>query len=147
VTVAGLATAQKLTREGRQLPRQVILQYLWREDVMLDGSRFGQYAGRTASLPCGGTLAVDQNGNVLAWARKDGDPARRQVFLDAVAERIRAGRIGDVPGSPVGLVGHRVPPLTTSVVDDSIRFALTPHFGIHDDADDEMGGRQWLISS
>ena len=72
VRVAGIFTAQKLTRQGRRLPKQVLLQYLWREDVPLEGPEFGRFSGQVASLPCGGTLALDQNGNVLAWSRKPG---------------------------------------------------------------------------
>jgi hypothetical protein len=45
VVVSGLATAQKLTREARRQPRQVLLQYIWREDVVLEGPQFGRFEG------------------------------------------------------------------------------------------------------
>jgi hypothetical protein len=161
--VVGVFTAQKLTREGRRLPKQVLLQYLWREDVPLEGARFGQFSGQSTSLPCGGTLALDQNGNVLAWRRKpgvlfdgDSDDARTDLaegkarlgdFLTTLERRIRSGRIGDVPGGEGGLLGRRMAPLTARTVNGALRFELCPHLGIHDDADDVMGGRQWQISS
>jgi hypothetical protein len=72
VTVADLCGAQKLTRQARRLPRQVLLQYTWREDVMLEGPQFGSFNGQPASMLCGGTLALNQNGELLAWARKPG---------------------------------------------------------------------------
>jgi hypothetical protein len=163
VRVVGLATAHKLTREGRRLPTQILLQYVWREDVVLEGPRFGRYAGQAASLPCGGTLALDQNGNVLAWARKPGTlfegagesareearkgARRRGEFLDALARRIRAGRIGDIPGGDHGLLGRRMAPLTSRTVNGALRFELCPHLGVHDDSTDVMGGRQCQISS
>jgi hypothetical protein len=70
--VSDLYVAQKLTRQARRLPKQIIVQYIWREDVELTGSRFGHFEGQSASLLCGGTLAFDHEGNVLAWSRKPG---------------------------------------------------------------------------
>jgi hypothetical protein len=163
VAVVGLFVARKLTREARRLPNQILLQYLWREDVPLEESRFGRYSGQVATLPCGGTLALDQNGNMLAWSRKPGTlfggsgacarleaakgTRRRQAFLAALERRIKAGRIGDIVGGDKGLLPGRMAPLTTRTVDGALRFELSPHFGIHDDADEVLGGRQWQISS
>jgi hypothetical protein len=163
VIVADLFTAQKLTREARRLPKQIVLQYIWREDVTLDGDRFGRFSGQPTSLLCGGTLALDENGNVMAWTRKPGSVLaghgdksaaeaeeglrRRTALLDSLAKRIKAGRIGEALESPKGLVGGTIAPLTARTVDGELRFELSPHFGIHDDKDDETGSRQWQISS
>jgi hypothetical protein len=163
VDIAGLFTAQKLTREARRLPRQILLQYLWREDVPLEGPRFGRFSGQSAGMPCGGTLALDQNGNLLSWARKPGSvptgdserarreaeegARRREVFLAILERRIKAGRIGEAVGAGAGLLGRRTAPITPRSVDGGVRFELSPHFGIHDDKDEVLGGREWEISS
>jgi hypothetical protein len=141
----------------------VLLQYVWREDVVLEGTQFGRFDGQTTNLLCGGTLALNQNGELLAWARKpgsqptgDGDAAareqaegvaRRAAFLEALARRMKAGRIGAAIGSEKGLLARNTPPLTSRTVDGAVRFELSPHFGIHDDQHDEQGGRTWQISS
>ena len=163
VTVADLFTAQKLTREGRRLPKQIVLQYVWREDVVLKGKEFGRFDGRPTSLLCGGTLALDQNGNVMSWMHKPGSmPAgesgkakdqakrgaeRRTALLESLARRIKAGRIGETLESPKGMVGGTIAPFMARTVEGELRFELSPHFGIHDDEHDEMGSRQWQISS
>jgi hypothetical protein len=163
IVVSDLCTAHKLTRQARRLPRQVIVRYLWREDVVLDDVRFGQFAGQLTSMLCGGTLALDENGEVLASTRKPGsEPVgegeaavdeqqrgvqRRTAFLDDLARRISAGRIAPPIGSAKGLLAKTLAPLTSRVVDGAIRFELAPHFGIHDDKDEELGGRSWQISS
>ena len=163
VSIAGLFTAQKLTREARRLPRQILLQYLWREEVLLEGPRFGRFNGQSISLPCGGTLALDQNGNLLAWARKPGSiptgesesarreaeegARRRERFLAVLEQRIKSGRIGDAVESSAGLLATRTAPLTPRSVQGALRFELSPHFGIHDDSDEVLGGREWEISS
>lgn len=164
VAVVDLYAAQKLTRQARRLPKEVILQYVWREDVTLEGSQFGQFDGAATSLLCGGTLALNQNGELLAWARKPGSELtggspqaaaeeqakgadRRTAFLEALARRIRAGRIGNAIGGGKGLLAKSMPPLTSRTVEGTLRFELTPHLGIHDDQDDPQGGRVWQISS
>lgn len=163
VTVADLSLAYKLTREARRLPRQVILQYVWREDVVLEGVQYGRFDGAMTTLLCGGTLALSSNGDVVAWARKPGSQptgnsdeaveehgkgaARRAAFLEAVARRIRTGRIGTAIGGEKGLLPKGIPPLTSRTIDGALRFELSPHFGIHDDRDEVYGGRAWQISS
>ena len=163
VVVADLSTAQKLTRQARRQPRQVLLQYIWREDVVLEGPQFGRFEGMTTSMLCGGTLALTQNGDVAAWARKPGSQpvgdsrgardeqaagaARRAAFLEALARRVRTGRIGTTIGGERGLLARSIPPLAARTVDGVVRFELSPHFGIHDDSDDTGGGRRWQISS
>lgn len=166
VTVSDLYSAQKLTRQARRLPEQVIIQYVWREDVELKGPEFGRFEGQSASLLCGGTLALDRDGTVLAWVRKPGisfkgsgqrkgdDAIERELGLERLADfkksildRVKAGRIGNVPGGAKGLLGTKIPPLISREVDGAFRFEISPHFAIHDDADDDMGERQWQISS
>lgn len=163
VTVADLYSAQKLTREARRLPEQVILQYIWREDVRLEGEVFGPFDGRMTSLLCGGTLAMDEHGDVLLWSRKPGalpcgssDAARaeqargverRSAFLEALARRIKAGRVGGELGGDKGLAPVGIPPLISRNVAGAVRFELSPHFGIHADGDDPLGDRVWRISS
>jgi hypothetical protein len=163
VTVADLCAAQKLTREARRLPKQIVLQYVWREDVVLEGAQFGRFDGEVTSLLCGGTLALNENGEVLAWARKPGSyptgdspkaaedqangAARRKAFLEALARRVNSGRIGAAIGGEKGLLAKSIQPFTSRMVDGAVRFELSPHFGIHDDKDEVHGGRAWQISS
>jgi hypothetical protein len=115
VIVSDLYVARKLTREARRLPKQVILQYIWRENVRLEGAQFGKFNGSFTGWLCGGTLAFDQNGNVMAWARKPGTSfsgrgqrkdddvedrkrgeKRREAFLKNVADKVKAGRFGNI---------------------------------------------------
>ena len=163
VVVADLSRAQKFTREARRLPEQILLQYVWREDIELTGPEFGRFDGQSTTMLCGATLALNQNGECIAWSRKPGTQApgtntaavaerelgrvRREQFRDAIASRIRAGRIGTTLGSAKGLLASNTPPITARTVDGGLRFELAPHFGIHDDKDDAQGGRPWQISS
>ena len=113
---------------------------------------------------CGATLVLDQNGNQIHWARKPGSEElgnsreqraernagrkRRGEFLDALAARIKSGMIGETVGGELGLLARAIPPFGFNRVDGEVRFQLSPHFAIHDDIeDDDIGGRQWQVSS
>ena len=106
ITVTDLCTAQKLTREARRQPKQVLLQYIWREDVVLEGAQFGRFNGETTSMLCGGTLALDENGNVLAWARKPGTQALAGGGKAACRGGRRKARSGATRFLPLGPAGE-----------------------------------------
>lgn len=168
--IADLYDANKRGRQAARLPRQIILEYVWREDVLLQGKRFGQFDGRWTSMLCGGTLVFDDNGNVLAWAMKPGSlpyggkrvrrgavaeswesavaegTARRKELLDDLAAQIAAGRVGAVIGSAKGLLGA-VPPLIAEGEEDQVRFRLSPHLHLSHDDEDHPGARPWEIIS
>lgn len=170
--VADLYDALKCGRQRARLPRQIILEYVWREDVLLQGKRFGKFDGNWTSMPCGGTLVFNDNGNVLAWAMKPGSleyggkrvrggmvaqswasavaegTARRKELLDNLAAQIAAGRVGTMVGSAKGLLGAAVPPLIAEENEDQVRFRLSPHLHLSHDEDDVLSGaRPWEILS
>ena len=164
VTVVDLYDAHKMTREGSRLPRQIVLEYLWREDVVLAGREFAELEGSTAELLCGGTLVFDETGNVLEWARKPGTEGRgrgdqwkqelklgqrrRQEFLQTVARLIQAGGIGAAIGSGQGLLGSRIPPIGLREENGKLRFQMSPHMSLSgDDQELFQGGKKWEISS
>ncbi|HEV7507054.1 MAG TPA: serine protease [Thermoanaerobaculia bacterium] len=172
--VADLYDVKKRGRQNLPLPRQIVLLYAWRQEVLLDGPRFGRFAGRTTTMLCGGTLVFNENGNVLSWMRKPGSEpyggkrtrrgkmaeewekavhegaARKAALLDLLAAQIAAGRIGTLLGSPNGLMASMMPPMIAEGDGEMVRFQLSPH--LHLSGDDhaatasETGERQWEIS-
>ena len=150
VLVADLYSARKRTRQGNRLPRQLVLQYFWREEAPLDGADFGRFKGRTASFLCGGTMVFDERDNLQWWCRKDGGeaaPQRRAHQLAELATRIRAGQIGEEYSTPIGLLGTRMPLLSSREVDGVLRFESLPHLHLSDPDHRDEGERQWEISS
>jgi hypothetical protein len=147
IVVADLYRAEKLARQARRLPRQLVLEYIWREDVLLEGARFGRLDGVRTTMLCGGTLVFDENGTVLWQTRKDNTEARRNQFLDNIAKRIRTGQLGPTFGSERGFLGTRMPPFSERMVEGNLRIEITPHLGLYDDDDEIEGERQWHPSS
>jgi len=171
--VSDLYDANKSNRQGARLPRQIVLEYIWREDVALQGSEYGAFSGQSTTMLCGGTLVIDDSGNVLSWARKPGTQPygkpgrrgkiaeswkasveegerRRNAFLKNVAAQIAAGRVGAAIGTEKGLLGTWMPPLTAQSDGATVQFRLSPHLHLSDDdqtqEEEDAGGRQWEIS-
>ena len=155
--VADLYDARKRGRQNLSAPRQIVLEYAWREEVLLDGSRFGTLAGRRTTMLCGGTIVFNDEGNVLSWMMKPGSlpyggrrvrggkvaalwadavnegTARRDALLDNIAAQIAAGRIGAAVGSANGLIGSMLPPMTVEDDGELVRFRLSPHLHLSED--------------
>lgn len=171
IVVADLYDARKLTRKGNRLPRQIILQYVWREDVPLVGTQFGRFNGQSTTMLCGGTLVFDDTGTLLSWMRKpgtvgrtlrhgkrgntilgkdwdaevDAGEKRRDDLVRSIARQVAAGRVGVVTGGEKGLLGTRLPPITAEIDQGVVSFQLSPHLKLREDEEDE-GGRQWQMS-
>jgi len=163
LVVTEIVRANKRTTDGRPLPEQIIVQYVWREELVLEGARFGRFAGERTRMLCGATMVLDQNGNLIHWVRKPGSASlgtrkeaaaeqadggrRRNELLDTIAARVAAGMIGQSVGGELGLLESASPPFGVERVDGTIRFLRAPHFSIRGDhEDDETGERQWQIS-
>ena len=162
IDIPEIVRANKRTRDGLPMPQQTIVQYLWREEIVLQGARFGRFAGERTTMLCGGTLVLDQNGNLIHWVRKPGSASlgeskaelaeraeglrRRKELLDTIAARVAAGMIGEAIGGELGLLERATPPFTAEHVDGTLRFGLAPHFSLNDDDHDGTGDRQWQIS-
>lgn len=148
VLVADLYTASKYGRQNRRLPRQTVLEYVWREDLQLDGPEFGPLEGRSATLPCGGTLVFDDTG--LLWhALKPGRDSeageqRATRHLDDIRRGLQRGLVGTMPGGARGILGTRVPPFLVEDDGSSVSFRLSPHLSLS--ADHEEGGFPWELS-
>jgi hypothetical protein len=77
VKVVDLYDNSKYGAAAERLPREVVLEYLWQEEVTLNNDpekdlSFGRWNGKTFNLDCGGTLVFDGRGNLLSWFRKPG---------------------------------------------------------------------------
>jgi len=176
VTVTALSTAIKYTARRRRQAKHILVQYVWRETVELTGTRFGRFQDQTTDMICGGTLALDIDGNLLAWSRKPGTlplrgsktsgqtrlnakvaaeatagASRRQAFLDAIAARVAAGAIGGAAASgPAGILQKSMAPVTATSENGVVHFRLSPHIGIcgvDHDHEEPVGERSWSISS
>jgi hypothetical protein len=172
--ISDLYDATKYARQNVRLPRQIVIQYAWREEVPLDGLQFGRFNGGTTTMLCGGTLVFSEDGIVSSWVRKPGShsyggkrsrtgrvaamwgaavaegTARRQELLANIATQVAAGRIGDIAATAKGLLGSQTSSLTAAEDGGLIQFQLVPHLHLSEDKQEDetedLGERQWEIS-
>lgn len=150
VHVADLYTADKAGRQNRRLPQQTVLEYIWREELPLEGEAFGRMKGRMASFPCGGTLVFDETG-LLYRTAKDGRGSaagdqRAERHLADIGQRIQARQLGTVAGGARGFIASRVPPFVVADDGGTLRFHLSPHLNLSTSHDHEEGGYPWEMS-
>ncbi|PBC01488.1 serine protease [Mesorhizobium sp. WSM3860] len=163
ILVTDVVRASKRTPDLRSMPDQIVVQYIWREELRLEGERFGRFNGERTTMLCGATMVLDQNGNRIHWARKPGTVSvgkgaealaeqangakRREELLGTIAARIKSGMIGELIAGELGMLARASPPFGARNVDGIIRFELAPHFSISEHAESHnTGDRQWQIS-
>jgi hypothetical protein len=147
LAVADLYQTDKLSWEQGRLPREIVVQYIWREDLELSGKEYGTLQGERTSLLCGGTLVFDSRGNVLSWQRKPGigkqetgqrlrkrcrDERERGIqradeLLAYLRKRIAAGVVGLEEQARADEVGYATPVTARRGPDGSLRLGINPH--------------------
>jgi hypothetical protein len=172
-SVIDLYETYKLNSANEPLGNQYVVQYLWREDVPLVGSRFDQFDSKRTVMLCGGTLVFDKVGNIISWSAKPGSKpyssvkntsgrkalfwksgllagkARREALLDDLARQIADGQVGHIVETPFGMLGKNIPPIVAKTkLDGSVAFQRTPHGHIRNDSTNSnpYGQRTWEIN-
>jgi hypothetical protein len=147
VSVVDLYQTDKTVMGGARLPREIVIQYLWREDIHLKGADYGVLDGEYVPLYCGGTLVFDSRGNVLSWQRKPGtgnmeignrlrDRCRGEVekgmrrqmqLLEYYKNLVASGALGLEGKDRPDAVGLQPPMVTKRASDGSLRLQGTPY--------------------
>jgi hypothetical protein len=137
IVVSDLYDTDKRGALGTKPPREIILEYTWREEVKLKGAGFGPLNGQVAPLLCGGTLVFDGRGNVLSLERKPGLKAgdqdlrsegeRRQArLLKYIAHLVKTRRVTHF-GAADDRIGNIRTPVTATREEGMLRLEATPH--------------------
>ncbi|MFG0317689.1 MAG: hypothetical protein ACF8XB_10470, partial [Planctomycetota bacterium JB042] len=124
--VTGLHRTRKRGPSGYYSPREIVIEYVWDEEVALDGRRFGGLNGATFTLWCGGTLVFDADGNVLHSVVRAGDAARRKRLRAYVAYLVEEGLLGDDEHELSLPAARRTHRLTATVERGCVRVVRNP---------------------
>jgi hypothetical protein len=136
IDVVDLYYTDKVIGGNVKLPREIVLEYVWREDVVLEGERFDRFQGQIFPLLCGGTLVFDGRGNILYWSKKGGTQAgeveqegreRREKLLDYVERLIRAGMIGLTDAEGADALDIYQPAVVARQVGGALHLEMTSH--------------------
>jgi hypothetical protein len=133
--VVDLYYTDKVVGANKRLPREIILEYVWKEDVALEGERFGQFSGRVFSLLCGGTLVFDERGNILYWSKKGGTQTgeeekvgeqRKEQLLKYIEKLINAGMIELTNAEAFSSISIYQAPIMAIQEGNVLHLAMTP---------------------
>ena len=143
--IADLYETHKWDVGRERLPKEIVLEYVWRELVELDEERFGDLGGQKVHLLCGGTLVFDDRGNVVSWFAKPGTESelgrqRKQALLDHIAGEVRTGALGLLDPLEEEQLGLLVPPVVARQVDGALRLETTPNLRDREVATEKGGG-------
>jgi hypothetical protein len=150
IRVVDLYRTHKRGREARRLPGEIVLQYVWSEEVLLDEPRFGSLQGKRTELLCGGTLVFDENNNLLSWMHKPGTEMRpnptaresaskkrlqilyeegvrrRNALRDHIANQVQQGLIGLQDAQAGQLIGPWTQPVQALLQNGILHLEITP---------------------
>jgi hypothetical protein len=135
--IADLYYTDKVVGANKRLPREIILEYVWKEDVTLEGERFGPLKDKIIPLLCGGTLVFDERGNTLYWSKKGGTQAgeaegegerRKEKLLDYIEKLVETGQIGLVDAEAVSNIGIFQPSIMGKQDGNVLHLEMTPQF-------------------
>jgi hypothetical protein len=147
ISVVDLYQTDKTVMGGARMPREIVIQYLWREDVQLKGADYGTLDGEYVPLYCGGTLVFDSRGNVLSWQRKPGTgkmetndrlrdrcqdevdrgKQRQAQLLNYYKSLVASGALGFEGKDRPDAVGLQPPVTAKRASDGSLRLQGTPY--------------------
>jgi hypothetical protein len=90
-SVSSVYRTNKYAKSGYRPPREHITEFVWSEDVRLEGRRYGPLEGSLLPLYCGGTVVFDSNGNFLHLSLVGATDQRRKELQQYAAYLVRVG--------------------------------------------------------
>jgi len=86
--VINLYRTNKISLNEYRVPQEVIIEFVWPVDILLEGKRFGKMDGHVNALWCGGTLVLSAEGNLIHYTQKTADAERVAKFKDYLAYQV-----------------------------------------------------------
>ena len=97
-SISSVYRTNKCAKSGYRPPKEQITEFVWSEDVALEGRRFGPLAGTVLPLFCGGTVVFDSNGNFLHLSRVLSSADRKRDLKRYAAYLVENGYLSVADG-------------------------------------------------
>jgi hypothetical protein len=91
ISVTNLYRTQKLGANDYRVPQEIVIEFVWQEEMVLRGKRFRALRGAYFPVWCGGTLVFDREGNLLHYTIKLNDSRRRRELEKYVVYMLDQG--------------------------------------------------------
>ena len=135
--IADIYSTDKVGGGNRRLPREIIVEYIWKEAVTLKGSDFGELQNKKVPLLCGGTLVLEERGNILYWSKKVGTvpsavekegKQRVKKLLGYIKMLVKAGAVKRVTGEVLDYMNPYQPAIAAIKSGDLLNLEMTQEF-------------------
>lgn len=103
-TVINLYRTKKTAANDFRVPQEIVIEFVWEDEIKLIGREFGAMAGKFYPLWCGGTLVFSREGNLQHYVVKRNTESRRKELAAYVSYLIKTGSITTDEGE-LGLGG------------------------------------------
>jgi hypothetical protein len=129
IKVVHVYHTRKTSVNNYKPPREIIIEFVWPEQVRINGTEFGELNGTKATLWCGGTLVFDYDGNLRHYTVKNNTPERQKNFLNYIAYLSARGLITIDDGETgLGARGRGANFITARVVNGELRMTKSAAF-------------------
>lgn len=131
--IADIYYTDKVVGAHERLPREIILEYIWSEPVILEGEEFGELKNKKVPLRCGGTLVFEERGNILYWSRKASSVEKEgneriKNLLHYIKLLIAADKIKLVSREALQYINPYQPAIEAIQDGDMVQLEMTPEF-------------------
>lgn len=114
IEITDVYQSEKMGRQNLLRPRQFVLEFIWKEEITLEGDDFPTLDGKKAALTCGGTLVFDENNSLLHYVLKPGTqfpykPAQAAVLAEGETRKaalLKALGLTDKTGLAAATLAH-----------------------------------------
>ncbi|WP_353484474.1 serine protease [Haliscomenobacter sp.] len=114
IEITDVYQSEKMGRQNLLRPRQFVLEFIWKEEITLEGDDFPTLDGKKAALICGGTLVFDENNSLLHYVLKPGTqfsykPAQAAVLAEGETRKaalLKALGLTDKTGLAAATLAH-----------------------------------------
>jgi hypothetical protein len=89
--VINLYRTKKIGANDYRVPQEIVMEFVWREEMELRQRRFGPLRGSTFPMWCGGTAVFSREGNLLHYVVKLNESRRRETLARYIVYLIQEG--------------------------------------------------------
>jgi hypothetical protein len=138
-SVINLYRTKKTSANDYRVPQEIVIEFVWQEEIKLTGDEFGPLQGTFFPIWCGGTVVFSREGNLLHFVIKQNTAKRRDALEKYVASQVKHGYLSlDSGERGLGATTGRGAKIVASMVDGRVRLsrnAAMRHF--HHDSNKE----------
>ncbi len=122
--VINLYRTKKTSANDYRVPQEIVIEFVWQEEIKLTSTDFGPLRGTFFPIWCGGTVVFSREGNLLHYVLKRNTKGRRDELKKYVSSLIEKGYLSlDTGERGIGATSGRGAKIVASMHDGRVRLS------------------------